>query len=257
MSAPFQDYLKLLREVGRLLEQLAAQENNKMLILCSPHNPVGRVWTREELEKVADICFRNQVTIISDDIHCDITMKGHQYTPIASLSPEIAQITATCMAPSKTFNIAGLKTSMIIIPSRELSEACTQETERYSLKTSNLFGETALKVAYQTGDRWVDELCDYLEGNMDYVIGALREMIPGIVLRKPEGTYLLWADFRNTAIKDPYRFMVEQAKVAPSEGAHFSMSGSEQFIRFNIASPRPMLEEAMGRIRRAILVQSL
>ncbi len=238
-----------------LLERQA--KDAKALMFCNPHNPVGRVWTREELEKVADICFRNQVTIISDDIHCDITMKGHQYTPIASLSPEIAQITATCMAPSKTFNIAGLKTSMIIIPSRELSEACTQETERYSLKTSNLFGETALKVAYQTGDRWVDELCDYLEGNMDYVIGALREMIPGIVLRKPEGTYLLWADFRNTAIKDPYRFMVEQAKVAPSEGAHFSMSGSEQFIRFNIASPRPMLEEAMGRIRRAILVQSL
>lgn len=238
-----------------LLERQA--KDAKLLMFCNPHNPVGRVWSREELERVTDICLRNQVVIISDDIHCDITRKGHPYTPIASLSPEAAQITATCMAPSKTFNIAGLKTSMIITPSREISRACTQEAERYSLKTSNLFGEAALKAAYQTGDSWVDELCDYLEGNMDYVIGALREIIPGVALQKPEGTYLLWADFRDTAIKNPYQFMVERAKVAPSDGAHFSVSGSEQFVRFNIASPRPILEQAMDRIRRAMLVQGL
>lgn len=238
-----------------LLESRA--KDAKLLMFCNPHNPVGRVWSREELEKVADICLRNKVTIISDDIHCDIIMKGYQYIPIASLSPEAAQITVTCMAPSKTFNIAGLKTSMVITSSREISRACTQEAERYSLKTSNLFGETALKVAYRTGDRWVDELCGYLEGNIDYVIGALREMIPGIVLRKPEGTYLLWADFRGTAIENPFQFMVEQAKVAPSDGTCFSVSGSERFVRFNIASPRLLLEEAMRRIRRTISAQHL
>ena len=178
------------------LEVLAADPNNRMLILCSPHNPVGRVWKREELEKVAALCLKYHMTLVSDEIHSDIVYKGHKHHMMASISEEIADITVTCTAPSKTFNVAGLQLSNIIISNPKLREKFKHEVMQAGYSQPNLMGMEVCQAAYENGEEWLEELLVYLQGNVDFVRDYLKQEIPKIRLIEPEGTYLLWLDCR-------------------------------------------------------------
>jgi len=174
----------------------------KMFFFSSPHNPVGRVWTEDELRKIGEICVKNNVLIISDEIHNDLILPGIKHIPIASLSDEIANNTITCIAPSKTFNLAGLATSSVIISNKDLRQRFEKVINSLHLTLGNLFGSIASTAGYTHGDQWVDELMSYISGNIDIVRNKLKESGSGIKLIEPESTYLIWLDFRNLHLKD-------------------------------------------------------
>lgn len=225
----------------------------KMLILCSPHNPVGRVWTKDELIRLGEICLKNNIIILSDEIHSDIVYKGSKHIPIASISEEFAQNTITCIAPSKTFNVAGLATSNVIIPNEELLAKFNQMIENIHIGMTNIFGAVALEAAYTYGKEWLDELLVYLLGNTHYAINFIEDRIPKIKVIKPEGTYLLWLDCRELGMKqnELNQFMLKKAKVALSDGSVFG-PGGRGFLRMNIGCPRVILKEGLERIERAV-----
>jgi cystathionine beta-lyase len=229
------------------------EKDVKMIILSSPHNPVGRVWTKEELIKLGEICIRNNVLVVSDEIHFDLIYKGHIHTPFAAISKEFAQHSIVCTAPSKTFNLAGIKASNIIIPNPELREAYTAKLNQLFLNSSSTFGIVATEAAYCYGDEWLDQLIDYLHGNLDYLINYTQEHLKGIKVVKPEGTYLVWLDCRKLGMdsKGLEAFMQKEAKVAFNEGYIFG-GGGEGFTRMNIACPRSVLEEGLRRISEAL-----
>lgn len=225
----------------------------KMLILCSPHNPVGRVWKREELERLADICLKNNILVISDEIHFDIVYKGHRHTVFGSLSEKVAEKCVVLTAPSKTFNIAGLKISNAIIPNEELREKYSLELEKVRIGSPIVGGEEALIAAYNESEDWLDELLVYLEGNRDFFMDYINEKIPELRPVKPEGTYLIWVDCRglnmeHDELKD---FFVNKCRLALNDGMIFGTEG-EKFMRFNIGCPRPLLKEALDRIEKAV-----
>jgi cysteine-S-conjugate beta-lyase len=200
---------------------------------------------------MAEICRRHQIQIISDEIHCDLIFSGHQHTPIASLSPEVAEHTITLMAPSKTFNIAGLECSFAVIPNRDLRKQFGQ-ARRGLMSTANLFGLTAARAAYQEGQNWLDELLVYLEGNRDYLVTTIREQMPEIHVQAPEATYLAWLDCRGLALPEsPYTFFLKQARVAVNDGKSFGQGG-DGFVRFNFGCPRAMVEEALESMHTAL-----
>ncbi len=231
--------------------EAAITEKTKIFILCNPHNPVGRVFEQWELERMAEICLRRGVLICSDEIHGDLIFPGHRHIPIAAINPEIAQHTITLMAPSKTFNIAGLEFSVAVIPDVELRKKY-QQGRKGLVGFVNFFGMTAALAAYRDGQDWLDQLLVYLEGNRDYLYATIRKEFPGVVMGKPEGTYLAWLDFRNTSISgNPYEFFLKQAKVALNDGVPFG-KGGEGFVRLNFGCPRSMLEEALERMRAAL-----
>jgi len=225
----------------------------KMLILCSPHNPVGRVWERPELEALAEICLKHDLLIVSDEIHAEHVYKGHKHIPIASLSPEVAARTITLQAPSKAFNIAGLTTSVVIIPNPRLLNLYKTQLENLGLTVNNIFGLVALEAAYTHGADWLDQLVEYLEGNMDYAKRYFEERIPQIKFLKPEGTYLALLDCRALGLpqKELNEFFLKKARVYFDEGPIF---GEELigFERMNLACPRKTLAEALSRIERAV-----
>lgn len=225
----------------------------KLLMLCSPHNPVGRVWTKEELEKVAELCLENDVFVISDEIHCDLIYKGHKHINIASLSKNIQDKTITLMAPSKTFNIAGLFTSIAIIPNEEIRKRYEEEIANLEIGHISIFGAVGLEAAYSYGKEWLEELLLYLEGNVDYAIDYIEKNIPKIKVIRPEGTYLMWLDCRELALsqEELNKFMIEKAKVLLNDGSTFGKEG-EGFMRLNIGCPRAILEEALKRIEKAV-----
>jgi cystathionine beta-lyase len=235
------------------LERKAADERVKMLILCNPHNPVGRVWTREELGRIGGICLRNNVLVIADEIHCDLVYSGNRYIPFSSVSEEFAQISITCTAPSKTFNLAGLQTSNIIIPNERLRREYSISLENIGVSRLNLFGGLACSAAYTHGEQWLEELHEYLEGNRDYAVRYIRENIPELEVVVPEGTYLLWLDFRRLGLHGPElkRFLQHETRIIFNEGFIFG-EGGEGFERMNIACPRSILQEALGRIEKAV-----
>jgi cystathionine beta-lyase len=219
-----------------------------MLILCNPHNPVSRCWTREELEWIGAKSLEHKVIVVSDEIHCDLVFEPHHHIPLATLSEEIAQNTITCIAPSKTFNLAGLFTSSIIIPNDSLRRKFKIAEGRVHL-SANIFGITAAEAAYRQGDEWLSQLMHYLQANVDLVKDFLAVKIPEISVSPTEATYMLWLDFRKFGIAAPEmkNLLIEKAGLGFVEGPAFG-PGGEGFQRVNIACPRVILEMAMERI---------
>lgn len=234
-------------------EKKIVEQKVKLFILCSPHNPVGRVWEVGELKKLADICMRHGVTIVSDEIHSDFTYTGHTHHVLASLAPEYEKITVTCTAPSKTFNLAGLQISNIFIPNKDLRNRFQQEIMSAGYSQVNLMGIIACQAAYEEGEYWVDELKCYLEENLSFVRTFLKEKLPEIKLIEPEGTYLIWLDFGalNLTEEEREKFLSERAQLWLDSGAIFGKDG-EGFERINIACPRAVLEKAFRQLEQAV-----
>ncbi|HQE67470.1 MAG: PatB family C-S lyase [Clostridia bacterium] len=225
----------------------------KVFILCNPHNPVGRVWSREELEKIGELCVRYNVVIVSDEIHSDLVFGRHIHIPIASISEELAALTVTCMAPSKTFNIAGLYTSAVIISDKALRDKFKKTIHRLEAEAKNLFGIIAFEAAYTHGEEWLEQALPYLEGNLEFLVDYFIAKIPKIKVSKPQGTYLAWLDCRELGMnqKDLVDFFIHKAKVGLNDGAVFG-AGGEGFMRLNAACPRSLLEEGLKRIENAV-----
>lgn len=235
------------------IEHKMKNNNIKLLILCNPHNPVGRVWTKEELIKIGDLCVKYNVMIISDEIHCDLVYKGYKHIPIASISEEYRNITATCVAPSKSFNIAGLQTSSVIIPSEELRAKFNTILESTGLNGPNMFGIEATVAAYKYGEPWLEDLLKYLEDNVHYLLEYIKEKMPRVKVVVPQGTYLVWVDFSDYGIssKELHELLLEKGKVWFNEGYIFGNAG-DNFERINIACPREVLIEGLHRIEIAL-----
>ncbi|MCL5957725.1 MAG: pyridoxal phosphate-dependent aminotransferase, partial [Chloroflexi bacterium] len=245
-------------ENGRYVMDLAALEKKfdprvKMIILCSPNNPTGTVWEKEDLLRLGELCLKNDVVIISDEIHSDLIYKGAKHTPIASLSEELAQNTVTFIAPSKTFNLPGLATSAAIIPNRRLRDIYTNTQQNIGGLGGNLFGTVALEAAYRYGEEWLEQLLEYLEGNRDFLLSYFEARIPKIKVSKPQATYLMWLDCRALGMDAPTlcEFMCRKAKVGLNDGSVFGSAGYG-FQRMNIACPRSTLEEGLRRIEAAV-----
>jgi len=221
------------------------REGAKMLILCSPHNPVGRSWTLDELQTAGELCIKYGAVILSDEIHCDLVFSPYKHIPMAKISGDIEQQTVTCLSTSKTFNLAGLFTSQIIIQNKEQRKAYQEEMEKLHL-SPNIFGMVASEAAYSHGDAWLDELLDYLWNNYLLVKDFLGERLPRIGLTVPEATYLLWLDFRDYGLseKDLNSLLTEKAGIGMNMGSMFG-PGGKGFQRMNIACPRPVVEKAL------------
>ncbi|MGQ9781052.1 MAG: MalY/PatB family protein [Nitrososphaeria archaeon] len=248
----------LIYEDGRYLMDFEDLEDKfdskvRMLVLCSPHNPVGRVWTRDELSRLGEICCKNNAIIVSDEIHSDLTLKGYRHVPTASISPEIADITLTTIAPSKTFNLAGLNNSTVISSNKKMLQRFKEAVESAGLGLANVFGIVASEAAYTYGQEWLEQLLEYIEGNVSFLTEYIKERIPEIRLVKPEGTYLVWLDCRglNLNPRSLNEFMIKKARVGLLEGSIFG-EGGEGFLRMNIACPRTILREALTRIENAV-----
>jgi cystathionine beta-lyase len=235
------------------LEEKAKDPRVKMVILCSPHNPVGRVWTPDELLRFGEICIDNNVLVVSDEIHGDLIYKGHVFTPFAKISGEFAQHSIICTAPSKTFNMAGLKTSCIIIPNDDSRARFARILEGNGLTTTGCFGVVALQAAYDYGEEWLEQALCYLQANLEYLEAYVAEHIPQIDVVRPEGTYLVWLDCRRLGLDKMglKRLMMDEARVYLDEGFIFGPEG-EGFERINIACPRSILVQALDRIKSAI-----
>lgn len=227
------------------------KEGAAMLILCNPHNPVSRCWTPEELQKLGELCLRYHCLVVSDEIHADLIMPGYKHTPMAAVSDAIAANTITCMAPSKTFNIAGLSTSEVIIPNKELGNIYDRfMDEKLHLLMGNTFGDVALEAAYSHGDAWLDQLVPYLAENVHYCHDFITKNIPGLKTYPHEATYILWIDFRNLGIphEELKKILVEKAKLGLNDGLLFGTEG-EGFMRMNLACPKSVVEKAMTNLK--------
>lgn len=225
----------------------------RAMLFCSPHNPVGRVWTRAELDKLAALVLKYGVTVIADEIWSDLVFPGARHIPFASLSPEIAQHTVTFNAPSKTFNIAGLYVSNGIIPNGEHRERICALLERLSIGGVGIFGVAAGEAAYSEGAEWLDSLLVYLQENARFVVQELGRIAPQIKIAQPEGTFVLWLDCRELGIpfEELNRFFVAKAGIAFSEGSSFGAAG-RGFQRMNIGCPRSLISEALSRLEQAL-----
>ncbi len=235
----------------------ASARRNKAIILCNPHNPVSRLWNKEEITRMGEIVIGNGGTVISDEIHCEIVLGGRKHTPFASVSEEFAQNSVVCMAPSKTFSLAGLETSTIIIPNKKLRDEFSN-IRAGIMPGPNLFGYVALEAAYRYGDEWLEQVLAYLDGNFAFLQNYLVERIPAIEVIELQGTYLAWLDCRKLGLDDQElrRFFREKAKVGFDDGYVFGEAGSG-FQRMNIACPRTLLEEALSRIEKAVRALSI
>ncbi len=229
----------------------AIEDNTKLFILCNPHNPTGRAFTRQELLGLAEMCERKNLLICSDEIHCDLLMGDNRHISIASLDPDIADRTMTFIAPSKTYNIPGLGCSAAIIPNRELRTRVKSLFDGI-VSHPNILGMYAALAAYSSCDEWLDEVRKYLTGNRDFMVGYLKKYLPEIKTTLPEATYLAWLDCRDCGIDgNPHKFFLEKARVALNDGTMFGQGG-EGFVRLNFGCSRENLEEALGRMRKAL-----
>lgn len=228
------------------------QKGAKLLLLCNPHNPGGRVWSREELLKLGGLCLQYGVTVVSDEIHCDLMQPGSKHTPFASLSPELANITVTCLAATKTFNLPGLHTSYAVIINPELKRKFDSRIHALSLHMSSHFAEDAVEAAYRHGEQWLDEMLAYVNGNLEFAIRYLNEHLPEVKPMRPEGTYLLWIDCRGLGldVNGLKELMYRKAKVAFNEGSMFGEEGAG-WLRVNLACPRSIVEQALESFCRA------
>ncbi len=234
-------------------ERKIVQENIKLFILCNPHNPVGRVWNREELQYLGEICLRHHVIVVSDEIHNDFVYPGFEHTVFANVDPRFTEFTVTCTAPSKTFNLAGLQISNIFISNETLREAFQKEIDKTGYDEPNALGAVACEAAYRGGQEWLDQLRAYLLENLNFLRAYLQEKIPQIHLVEPEGTYLVWLDCSELGIsgKELDQFIVEKAGLWLDGGAMFGPSGAD-FQRVNIACPRATLELALDKLKAAV-----
>ncbi len=224
----------------------------RVFLLCNPHNPVGRVFTRNELERLAEICLRHGLVICSDEIHQDFVYEGHVHVPIASLSPEVAARTVTLISPTKSYNIAGFHISAAIVTNPELRNRMSAVGAGIVPGRPGILDFIAGLAAYQHGNDWLEQLVPYLQANRDFLMGYVRDNLPGISLSQPEGTYLAWLDCRKAAIPTyPYDFFLEEAHVAFNEGTDFGTEG-EGFVRLNFGCPRGILVEALERMKGAL-----
>ncbi|MBW2609288.1 MAG: pyridoxal phosphate-dependent aminotransferase [Deltaproteobacteria bacterium] len=237
------------------LEDLEAKitPRTKMILLCSPHNPVGRVWKKEELERLGEFCIKNNILVLSDEIHSDLIYEGHKHIPFSSISEEFANNSMVCIAASKSFNLPALRVSNTIIPNPELREYFKATLKKSDIKGPNIFGRVATQTAYDTGEPWLEQLLKYLQGNIDFMMKYIEEKIPRVKATRPQGTYLVWLDLRDIGI-DPAKtrdFLRLEAKVGLSGGVDCRAEG-EGFWRMNIACPRSVLEKALQRLEKAI-----
>ena len=234
------------------LERKAADPRNRLLLLCNPHNPVGRVWRRDELQTLGEICRRHDVLVISDEIHGDIVFTGHRHTPFASLGPEFMANSITCLSPAKTFNIASCCCAFSVIADDGRRAAFQAANSRLTVNKNNAFANVAMLAAYRHGEPWLEKVLQYLESNVSLVRERIRS-IPGAGLVAPEGTFLLWMDFRELGLAgdELKMFLRQQAGWVVSRGEAFGVEGSG-FARVNIACPRPRLERALDDLAGAI-----
>lgn len=225
----------------------------KLFILCNPHNPVGRVWTGDELVRLGDICLKHDVTVVADEIHADFIYSGYKHEVFANLKPEFADITITCTAPSKTFNLAGLQVSNIIISNRKLKAAVKNEINKTGHGQLNAMGIVACKAAYEHGHEWLQQLKAYLAGNLSFVRNFLAERLPRVKLVEPQGTYLIWLDFKELGLTEAEleKLIINDAKLWLDGGVMFGEEG-KGFQRINIACPRVILEKAFLQLEAAV-----
>jgi cystathionine beta-lyase len=235
------------------LAHRAADPAVKLAILCSPHNPIGRVWSREELARFGHICLDNDVLVVSDEVHCDLIYSWSSFTSFANVSRRFAENSIICTAPSKTFNLAGLKISNIIIQNRELQKKFNWTVKRNGLEGANVFGLTALEAAYRHGEEWLSAVMAYVEANYTTMADIIARSLPQLKVIRPEGTYLVWVDFSGLGLDPDARksILMDKARVYLDEGNWFGPEGAD-FERFNIACPRSILVEALGRISSAV-----
>jgi len=225
----------------------------KMIIISNPHNPVGRVWAPEELTNLADICLKNNIIIISDEVHCDLILPGFIHTPLASLSEKISENTITLIAPSKTFNLAGLSTSSVIIQNPALRKSFNRVVDNLHVGSGNIFGTIASIAAYSNGHNWLDALLDYIDNNIEFVKDYCGKMIPEIIPVQPEATYMIWLDCRKFGMsgKELQNFFVTRAGVGMNEGSTFG-PGGEGFMRMNLGTTHQIVTKAMEQIEKAV-----
>ncbi|MCF8226152.1 MAG: PatB family C-S lyase [Bacteroidales bacterium] len=225
----------------------------KMMMFCHPHNPVGRAWSGEELEKLAELAVKYDVLVVSDEIHSDLLLFGNKHIPLATLDRKIARRTITCVAPSKTFNLAGLHTSALVIEDKQLMKRYKKVLGDTHIGGGNLFGFTALEVAYQSGEEWLTQLLNYLEQNFLLLRQRVNEAFPQVRISPLEATYLVWLNFEFLGLDDKelFRFMTEKARLGFVDGPRFG-SGGEGYMRMNIAAPRSVINEALDRLLHAL-----
>jgi cystathionine beta-lyase len=249
---------QLIMENGRYrmnydnLEQLC-RDGARMLILSNPHNPAGNAWRADELQRMADICLKYNVLMISDEIHCDLVNRGYKHTVLASLSPEIAANTVTMVAPSKTFNLAGMATSSVIISNPSLMKRFRKVLDGLHIEMGNLFGNVAAEAAYMHGDAWLEQLLDYIDGNIHTLIEFAETHLPQVKVIRPEATYMAWLDFSQTGMSDAElkKFTIEEAGLGLNEGTQFG-PGGDGYMRMNLACPRPVLMKALKQLKHAL-----
>lgn len=267
----FFDFYDIIRENGRVLlsnplilengryqmdfaglEALAALPHARLLFLCNPHNPVGRVWSRAELQRLADICQRHNVLVVSDEIHADITFKGHSYTPFAALSQAAALNSITCISPAKSFNIAACCASFTIVPDEARRTAFQAENSRLTVNKNNAFASVAMEAAYRDAGPWLDAAINYIADNLALVRACLAD-IPEVILIEPEGTFLLWLDLRGLGLGPDAltAFLRQHAGWAVTRGTAFGNEG-HGFARLNIATPRARLSAALEQFRASV-----
>ena len=226
----------------------------KAIIISNPHNPVGRVWSRRELSQLVDICYENGIKIISDEIHSDVVFSPNRHLPISSISEKAAEISFVFMAPSKTFNIAGLSTSFVIIQNAKLYKKYEKRLDAFHLWQGNIFGNVATQAAYsEQGEQWVDSMLEYVEGNIDFVVGFINNRIPKISIKKPEATYLLWLNMKEYSMshKQLTDFFIYDVGIAINQGRIFG-KGGDGYIRLNVAASREVIENVMMKLEAAI-----
>jgi len=232
--------------------EASIDEKTKLFLLCSPHNPVGRVWTEDELVKLGEICIKYDILILADEIHSDLIYKGFKHIPLAGITKALEERTITCYGPGKTFNMAGLAVSTVSIPNDTLRERFTKVYKAVHFAEGTVFGHVGFEAAYTMGEAWLEELIEHLQGNIDYLDLCLKEYMPSITMHRPEGTYLAWLDCRGLGL--PYSalkaFFFEEAKLGLSTGISFGKEG-DGFMRINLATPRATVEEAVSRLHSA------
>jgi cysteine-S-conjugate beta-lyase len=236
------------------LEEKARHPRTKLLILCSPHNPVGRVWTQEELMKIGSIAKRHDLWIISDEMHGDLVYKGYEHVPLFKGDDSLVERSILCAAPSKTFNIAGLQTSILLIPNKDLRDKYNEKLTGYGLMRPNVFGIEGTIAAYEEGEPWLNELLMVLEENKQYVLNYLEQHLPELKGITPQATHLIWMDCTELGMtgEELCTFFLNKAKVKFDEGFKFGQSG-HTFVRMNIACPKERIDLALRRIHEAIL----
>lgn len=231
----------------------ALKEGCKLFLLCSPHNPAGRVWTKEELQKIGELCLQYDCLILSDEIHSDLIYKQYKHIPIASLNKELSEKTITFIAPSKTFNLAGLQASAVVIKNDALRKQFNATLNRQGFFSLSALGITGMEAAYRDGEAWLDELIDYLQENKDYCLAFIQEHLPEITPIESEGTYLLWLDCRKLGLTDQQvqDALIQKGKLALEPGPKYG-PGGEGFVRVNIACPKADVIEGMNRLKKAL-----